>query len=49
MSAAAARIRANRGLPQKLHFGPPSPELVLPIVTGTAPSCARWTRQPVTV
>jgi len=33
----AARIRANRGLPQKLDFGPPSPELVHAIVTGTSP------------
>jgi len=33
----AARIRANRGLPQKLDFGPPSPELVHAIVTGSSP------------
>ena len=33
----AARIRANRGLPKNLDFGPPSPELVHAIVTGTSP------------
>jgi hypothetical protein len=33
----AARIRALGGLPAKLDFGPPSPELVHAIVTGTSP------------
>ena len=47
----AARIRANRGLPQKLDFGPPSPELVHAIVTGTSPILRALdtpARQPVT-
>lgn len=33
----AARIRAARGLPQPLTFGPPEPELVAAIVHGTSP------------
>jgi hypothetical protein len=33
----AADIRANGGLPQPCSFGPPSPELVQAIVTGTSP------------
>jgi hypothetical protein len=33
----AARIRALGELPDKLDFGPPSPELVDAIVTGTGP------------
>ena len=33
----AARIRALGALPEKLDFGPPSPELVAAIVTGTGP------------
>jgi hypothetical protein len=31
-------IRATGGLPDKLDFGPPSPELVQAIVTGTSPA-----------
>ena len=34
----AARIRVLGGLPAKLDFGPPSPELVHAIVTGTSPA-----------
>jgi len=33
----AARIRAHRGLPPRLDFGPPEPELVEAIVNGTSP------------
>ena len=33
----AALIRANRGLPPRLDFGPPEPELVAAIVSGTSP------------
>ena len=32
----AARIRANRGLPARLDFGPPEPEIVAALVTGTS-------------
>jgi len=48
--ARAAPIRANRGLPQKLDFGPPAPNLHA-IVTGTTPIlCAldAQARQPAT-
>jgi hypothetical protein len=34
----AALIRATGGLPDKLDFGPPSPDLVQAIVTGTSPA-----------
>jgi hypothetical protein len=34
----AARIRALGGLPQPCDFGPPPPELVDAIVTGTSPT-----------
>ena len=34
----AARIRALGGLPQPCDFGPPSPELVQAIVTGSSPA-----------
>jgi hypothetical protein len=34
----AAGIRALGGLPEKLDFGPPSPELVAAIVSGTGPN-----------
>jgi hypothetical protein len=34
----AARIRALGGLPDKLDFGPPEPELVAAIVAGTGPN-----------
>jgi len=34
----AARIRALGGLPYPLDFGPPEPELVLAIATGTTPA-----------
>jgi hypothetical protein len=34
----AALIRSLRGLPAKLDFGPPAPELVHAIVTGTSPT-----------
>lgn len=34
----AARIRALGGLPQPCDFGPPAPELVHAIVTGTTPT-----------
>jgi hypothetical protein len=33
----AVRIRANRGLPARLDFGPPEPPIVEAIVTGTSP------------
>jgi hypothetical protein len=33
----AARIRANRGLPARLDFGPPEPHIVEAIATGTSP------------
>jgi hypothetical protein len=33
----AARIRAAGGLPAKLDFGPPEPELVQAIVHGSSP------------
>ena len=33
----AARIRARRGLPARLDFGPPEPEIVEALVTGTSP------------
>jgi hypothetical protein len=33
----ARRIRAARGLPQRCDFGPPEPELVQAIVSGTSP------------
>jgi hypothetical protein len=32
----AARIRANRGLPPSLDFGPPEPEIVEALVNGTS-------------
>jgi hypothetical protein len=32
----AARIRANHGLPARLDFGPPEPEIVEALVTGTS-------------
>jgi hypothetical protein len=34
----AARIRAIGGLPQPCDFGPPPPELVHAVVTGTTPT-----------
>jgi hypothetical protein len=34
----AARIRALGGLPEPCDFGPPEPELVHAIVTGTSPT-----------
>lgn len=34
----AALIRSSRGLPVKLDFGPPTPELVHAIVTGSSPT-----------
>ena len=34
----AARIRALGGLPEPCDFGPPEPELVRAIVTGTSPT-----------
>jgi hypothetical protein len=34
----AARIRSLGGLPQPCDFGPPPPELVDAIVTGTSPT-----------
>ena len=33
----ASRIRAAGGLPQRCDFGPPEPELVQAIVSGTSP------------
>jgi hypothetical protein len=33
----AARIRASRGLPARLDFGPPEPEIVEALVNGTSP------------
>jgi hypothetical protein len=33
----AARIRANRGLPTRLDFGPPEPHIIEAIVRGTSP------------
>jgi hypothetical protein len=33
----AARIRANRGLPANIDFGPPEPEIVAALVDGTSP------------
>ena len=33
----AARIRACRGLPARLDFGPPEPEIVEALVSGTSP------------
>jgi hypothetical protein len=33
----AARIRANRGLPANIDFGPPEPEIVAALVNGTSP------------
>jgi RecB family endonuclease NucS len=32
----AARIRADRGLPPRLDFGPPEPEIVEALVNGTS-------------
>jgi hypothetical protein len=33
----AARIRAHGGLPVRLDFGPPEPEMVDALVNGTSP------------
>ena len=33
----SARIRANRGLPANIDFGPPEPEIVAALVNGTSP------------
>jgi hypothetical protein len=33
----AARIRVSRGLPARLDFGPPEPEIVDALVSGTSP------------
>jgi hypothetical protein len=43
----AARIRALGGLPQPCDFGPPSPELVHAIVTGTSPTLLALDREEV--
>jgi len=42
----AARIRALGGLPRPCDFGPPSPELVHAIVTGTSPILRALDKQP---
>ena len=42
----AACIRALGGLPQPCDFGPPSPELVHAIVTGTSPTLLALDREP---
>jgi hypothetical protein len=41
----AAQIRAQGGLPQPCDFGPPSPELVHAIVTGTSPTLLALDRE----
>ena len=43
----AASIRALGGLPQPCDFGPPSPELVHAIVTGTSPTLLALDREEV--
>jgi len=42
----AARIRALGGLPNPCDFGPPTPELVHAIVTGTSPILRALDTQP---
>ena len=41
----AARIRAAGGLPAKLDFGPPEPELVHDLVHGSSPILLALDRQ----
>ncbi len=45
--AAPPSIRALGGLPQPCDFGPPSPELVHAIVTGTSPTLLALDREEV--
>lgn len=43
----AARIRAARGLPACLDFGPPAPDIVEALVNGTSPILRALDRHPV--
>jgi hypothetical protein len=43
----ARRIRAERGLPARLDFGPPEPEIVEGLINGTRPILLALDRQPV--
>ena len=42
----AAAIRAHRGLPPRLDFGPPAPEIVEALVNGTSPILRALATQP---
>ena len=42
----AARIRAHGGLPPRLDFGAPEPDIVNALVTGTSPILQALDRRP---